>query len=180
MAVVIKHHLQATVLLVCGHVLELRDLAHLVVDARTPGAQVFDRVGGELVLVRGVALAARHRKILRCLQEGRSAGELLELGPQAIDHCGGADTALLERLEDDETEAVVDGPATRAAATSGESENVLHGRIRLHHFLHRENGIAHGLKRGVLCTLQAALNAAGVLQGKKSFGYPAKEDDVQR
>ena len=69
-----KQHLQAAVLLIGGHVLELRHLEHFVVEARAPDAKVLDCVGGELVLVGCVALATADGKILRRLQEGRGAG----------------------------------------------------------------------------------------------------------
>ncbi len=174
-----KQHLQAAVLLVGGHVLELRYLEHFVVQARTPDAEVFHRVGGELVLVGGIALAAAHAKILRRLQEGRSAGELFQFRPQAIDHGGGADAALVERLEVDKGEAGVAGAPARSALASGKADDVVHGWIGLNHLFNIQNGVAHGLKGGVLRALEPTLDATRVLQGEKSLGYAANQDDVQ-
>ncbi len=119
------------------------------------------------------------REILRRLQEGGGAGELLQFGPQAIDHGSGADAAFGERLEVDEGEAGVDGAAAGAALASGEADDIVHRRIGLNHLFHIQNRVAHGLKRGVLRALEPALDAAGVLQGEKALGHAANQDDVQ-
>ena len=80
----------------------------------------------------------------------------------------------------DKGEARVAGAPARAALTSGEPDDVVHGRIGLNHLFHIQNRVAHGLKGSVLRTLEPALEASSVLQWEKALGYTANQDDVQR
>ncbi len=101
------------------------------------------------------------------------------LGRRRSTTAAGTDAPLVERLEVDKGEAGVAGAPARSALASGKTDDVVHGWIGLNHLLHIQNGVAHGLKRSVLRALEPTLEAAGVLQGEKSLGHAANQDDVQ-
>ena len=94
-AVVGEHLLQAAVLLVGVHVLQVGKLPHVLKQDRAPVRQVVDVVGLNRVLVQRVAAAAADAQILRRLQEGGGHGQAVHLGPQPVDYVHGRGLALV-------------------------------------------------------------------------------------
>ena len=101
--VVVKQHLHAAVLLVGGHVLELRHLQHFVVDARSPGAEVFDRIGRELVLVCALLCRPPTPRSCEACRKVEAPVSFSSLGRRRSTTAPALMPALLERLEVNKT-----------------------------------------------------------------------------
>jgi hypothetical protein len=133
--------LHAAVLLISGNVLDLRHLPHLVVDQRSPGCQIADRIGRDLILVLRVALSSSDTNVLGSLQKGRSSGQRGKLGTKSIDHLTGRDPAALrQRLEGHKNKSGIAGPST----TSGEALDGFNCRILLDDPFGVEQRSSHG------------------------------------
>ena len=89
--------------------------------------------------------------------------------------CGGADLALVKRLEGDVDESGVGG-----AAAAGEGDDIGHGRIALDHADDLLDRIVHRRKGGVLRALHAAGDSARVLLRKEALGNDDDQQHVER
>ncbi len=94
-----QRQLQALVLLVAVDVLQLRQGLQHFQDARRPIIQLGEAVALQCVLVLRIRPPAAGLDVLIGLQEQRRAGDLGQLGAQAIDYVIGADLAFGERFQ---------------------------------------------------------------------------------
>ena len=173
LAVYHQRGLQAAVLLVGVHVHQFRQGHHGAADARVPGAQVFQVVALQGVLVGCVGLAPANADVLHRHHEQIGPGFFRQGRAQARDDLFGGGVAFLAGFERHEHLRRI------ALRTAGKAGHVFHRRVGPHNRQKTVQPLLHGLERGGLVGLDKADDTPGVLLREKAFGNAAIQVEVE-
>ena len=162
-----QRELGAAVLLVGGHIAQLRQFLELLQQPRRPAVELLQVGILQRVLILGPRQAPPDVQVLRGLQVQGAAGDRGDFLAQTVDDLVGGCIALLARLESQDHEAVVQRPA---AADEGGPAG--HPRV-LGHDVRQPALQAHHLVEGdVLGRIAESCDDAGVLLREEALGHP--------